>query len=314
MEHFQGKELKEYCSFLCGGKAKDIYLPEKEEEITALLHSFIREGKTFYVLGRGSNVLISDKGLQEPVLILRENFSGISFISYKDFLEKEAKQVFQKEKQWLPEGEAEEAVFTALSGTSLSELAEFAEKEGYSGLEELSGIPGTVGGAVKMNAGAYNREVKDCFLYGSFVNKSGEKVWLTLPEMDFSYRHSAVEDGMVCLSASFLLRKADSSFIRNKMEEYKRRRAEKQPLELPSAGSTFKRPEGDYASRLIEAAGLRGFRMGNAGVSEKHCGFVVNLGNADAENIYELIQEVKRIVKEKEGVQLETEVKLWGQF
>ena len=206
MEHFQGKELKEYCSFLCGGKAKDLYLPKKEEEITALLQRFIREGKTFYVLGRGSNVLISDKGLQEPVLILRENFSGIRFISYKDFLEKEAKQVFQKEKQWLPEGEAEEAVFTALSGTSLSELAEFAEKQGYSGLEELSGIPGTVGGAVKMNAGAYNREVKDCFLYGSFVNESGEKVWLTLPEMDFSYRHSAVEDGMVCLSASFLLR------------------------------------------------------------------------------------------------------------
>ena len=216
MEHFQGKELKEYCSFLCGGKAKDIYLPEKEEEITALLHSFIRERKTFYVLGRGSNVLISDKGLQEPVLILRENFSGISFISYKDFLEKEAKQVFQKEKQWPPEEEAEEAVFTALSGTSLSELAEFAEKEGYSGLEELSGIPGTVGGAVKMNAGAYNREVKDCFLYGSFVNQSGEKVWLTLPEMDFSYRHSAVEDGMVCLSASFLLKKGELASIREK--------------------------------------------------------------------------------------------------
>ena len=165
-----------------------------------------------------------------------------------------------------------------------------------------------------MNAGAYNREIKDIFRSGSFFRKNGERIELDLGQMDFSYRHSAVEDGMVCLSASFLLRKADSSFIRNKMEEYRRRRAEKQPLELPSAGSTFKRPKGDYASRLIEAAGLRGFRMGNAGVSEKHCGFVVNLGNADAENIYELIQEVKRIVKEKEGVQLETEVKLWGEF
>ena len=119
---------------------------------------------------------------------------------------------------------------------------------------------------------------------------------------------------MVCLSASFLLKKGEAASIREKMEDYTTRRAEKQPLEMPSAGSTFKRPEGDYASRLIEQAGLRGFSLNHAGVSKKHCGFVVNLGGASAENIYSLIQEVIRIVKEKEGVQLEPEVKLWGKF
>ena len=316
MEHFQGKELKEYSSFLVGGRAADLYIPHSEEEIAALLKGFAREDKEFYVLGKGSNVLISDNGLKEPVILLRENFSEISHVPYESFLKKRGKkfldigEAFQK-----GQGEPEElAVFTALSGTGLSELANYAEAEGYSGLEPLSGIPGTVGGAVKMNAGAYNSEIKDLFLCGSFLRKSGERLELSLSEMDFSYRHSAVEDGMICLSASFLLKKENPSSIREKMEDFKRRRAEKQPLELPSAGSTFKRPEGDYASRLIEVAGLRGFRMENAGVSEKHCGFVVNLGNATAKNIYELIEEVKRIVKEKEGVQLETEVKLWGEF
>ena len=165
-----------------------------------------------------------------------------------------------------------------------------------------------------MNAGAYNAEIKDVFLRGQFCTAEGEILSMENREMDFSYRHSAVTDGMVCLSATFLLKKGEKKAIHEKMEEYRLRRAEKQPLELPSAGSTFKRPEGDYASRLIEHAGLRGFQIENAGVSEKHCGFVVNLGNASAKNIYTVILEVIRIVKEKEGVQLEPEVKLWGKF
>lgn len=293
MEHFHGKDMKEYCSFFAGGKADDLYIPHSVEEVQGLLKAFRKEGRDYYILGKGSNLLISDDGLRDPVILFRENLSGV---------------------QYEENGETEEAYFTALSGTTLSALAKFAEEKGYSGMEPLSGIPGTVGGAVKMNAGAYNAEIKDVFLRGQFCTAEGEILSMENREMDFSYRHSAVTDGMVCLSATFLLKKGEKKAIHEKMEEYRLRRAEKQPLELPSAGSTFKRPEGDYASRLIEHAGLRGFQIENAGVSEKHCGFVVNLGNASAKNIYTVILEVIRIVKEKEGVQLEPEVKLWGKF
>lgn len=293
MEHFHGKDMKEYCSFFAGGKADDLYIPHSVEEVQGLLKAFRKEGRGYYILGKGSNLLISDDGLRDPVILLRENLSGVQYEENR---------------------ETEEAYFTALSGTTLSALAKFAEEKGYSGMEPLSGIPGTVGGAVKMNAGAYNAEIKDVFLRGQFCTAEGEILSMENREMDFSYRHSAVTDGMVCLSATFLLKKGEKKAIHEKMEEYRLRRAEKQPLELPSAGSTFKRPEGDYASRLIEHAGLRGFQIENAGVSEKHCGFVVNLGNASAKNIYTVILEVIRIVKEKEGVQLEPEVKLWGKF
>lgn len=312
MEHFKGKLLKEYTSFLVGGKAKDLYIPRSFEDVERLLKELYIERKDFYVLGKGSNVLISDEGLDAPVILLRENLSGIQFCSYKEYLGEKRKEENQKAARIKDIEEL--AIFTALAGTGLSELAKFAEEKGYTGMEALSGIPGTVGGAVKMNAGAYNSEIKDVFHHGVFCKRSGELLELPLSKMDFSYRHSAVEDGMLCLSASFLLKKGEASSIREKMEDFRVRRAEKQPLELPSAGSTFKRPKGDYASRLIEAAGLRGFRMENAAVSEKHCGFVVNLGEATARNIYELIEEVKRVVKEKEGVQLETEIKLWGKF
>lgn len=293
MEHFHGKDMKEYCSFFAGGKADDLYIPHSVEEVQGLLKAFRKEGRDYYILGKGSNLLISDDGLRDPVILFRENLSGVQYEENR---------------------ETEEAYFTALSGTTLSALAKFAEEKGYSGMEPLSGIPGTVGGAVKMNAGAYNAEIKDVFLRGQFCTAEGEILSMENREMDFSYRHSAVTDGMVCLSATFLLKKGEKKAIHEKMEEYRLRRAEKQPLELPSAGSTFKRPEGDYASRLIEHAGLRGFQIENAGVSEKHCGFVVNLGNASAKNIYTVILEVIRIVKEKEGVQLEPEVKLWGKF
>ena len=293
MEHFHGKDMKEYCSFFAGGKADDLYIPHSVEEVQGLLKAFRKEGRDYYILGKGSNLLISDDGLRDPVILLRENLSGVQYEENR---------------------ETEEAYFTALSGTTLSALAKFAEEKGYSGMEPLSGIPGTVGGAVKMNAGAYNAEIKDVFLRGQFCTAEGEILSMENREMDFSYRHSAVTDGMVCLSATFLLKKGEKKAVHEKMEEYRLRRAEKQPLELPSAGSTFKRPEGDYASRLIEHAGLRGFQIENAGVSEKHCGFVVNLGNASAKNIYTVILEVIRIVKKKEGVQLEPEVKLWGKF
>ena len=202
----------------------------------------------------------------------------------------------------------------AEAGCTLKEMAEVAMEAGYTGFEPLSGIPGTLGGAVKMNAGAYGGEIKDFFYQGLLLNEKGELQKKELSEMDFSYRHSCLSKNDICLKASFLLEKGNPAEIREKMQDYQRRREEKQPLDMPSAGSTFKRPEGDYASRLIEVSGLRGFQMGRAAVSDKHCGFVVNLGGAGAKEIYRLIREVIRIVEEKQGVRLETEVKLWGKF
>ena len=219
MEHFHGKDMKEYCSFFAGGKADDLYIPHSVEEVQGLLKAFRKEGRDYYILGKGSNLLISDDGLRDPVILLRENLSGVQYEENR---------------------ETEEAYFTALSGTTLSALAKFAEEKGYCGMEPLSGIPGTVGGAVKMNAGAYNAEIKDVFLRGQFCTAEGEILSMENREMDFSYRHSAVTDGMVCLSATFLLKKGEKKAIHEKMEEYRLRRAEKQPLELPSAGSTFK--------------------------------------------------------------------------
>lgn len=167
MEHFQGNLLKEYTSFLVGGKAKDFYIPRSFEDVEELLKRLHTEGKDFYVLGKGSNVLISDEGLDAPVILIRENLSGIHFQSYKEYLE-------EKRKKENSEDIEDKAIFTALAGTSLSELAKYAEEKGYTGMEPLSGIPGTVGGAVKMNAGAYNSEIKDVFHHGTFCKRNGE--------------------------------------------------------------------------------------------------------------------------------------------
>ena len=166
MEHFQGNLLKEYTSFLVGGKAKDFYIPRSFEDVEELLKRLYTEGKDFYVLGKGSNVLISDEGLDAPVILIRENLSGIHFQIYKEHLEE------KNQEDW--------AIFTALAGTSLSELAKYAEEKGYTGMEPLSGIPGTVGGAVKMNAGAYNSEIKDVFHHGTFCKRNGEIFELSL--------------------------------------------------------------------------------------------------------------------------------------
>ena len=243
-------------------------------------------------MGNGSNLLVSDEGVDEAVILLKDNLSACS----------------------IKEQEDGRGLLEAEAGCTLKKMAEVAMEAGYTGFEPLSGIPGTLGGAVKMNAGAYGGEIKDFFYQGLLLNEKGELQKKELSEMEFSYRHSCLSENDICLKASFLLEKGNPTEIREKMQDFQRRREEKQPLDMPSAGSTFKRPEGDYASRLIEVSGLRGFQMGRAAVSEKHCGFVVNLGGADAKEIYRLIREVIRIVEEKQGVRLETEVKLWGRF
>lgn len=292
MEHRREQSLKDYTSFKVGGKAKDFYIPFTVEEVQELVQELYRASRPYLILGNGSNLLVSDEGVEEAVILLRDNLSSCN----------------------IKEQEDGRGLLEAEAGCTLKEMAEVAMEAGYTGFEPLSGIPGTLGGAVKMNAGAYGGEIKDFFYQGLLLNEKGELQKKELSEMDFSYRHSCLSKNDICLKASFLLEKGNPAEIREKMQDYQRRREEKQPLDMPSAGSTFKRPEGDYASRLIEVSGLRGFQMGRAAVSDKHCGFVVNLGGAGAKEIYRLIREVIRIVEEKQGVRLETEVKLWGKF
>ncbi|MBF1284148.1 MAG: UDP-N-acetylmuramate dehydrogenase, partial [Oribacterium parvum] len=242
MEHRTEQSLKDYTSFKVGGKAKDFYIPFTVEEVQELVQELYRASRPYLILGNGSNLLVSDEGVEEAVILLKDNLSSCSI-------------KVQEDGRGLLEAEA---------GCTLKEMAEVAMEAGYTGFEPLSGIPGTLGGAVKMNAGAYGGEIKDFFYQGLLLNEKGELQKKELFEMDFSYRHSCLSENDICLKASFLLEKGNPAEIREKMQDYQRRREEKQPLDMPSAGSTFKRPEGDYASRLIEVSGLRGFQMGRA--------------------------------------------------
>ncbi|MBO4406122.1 MAG: UDP-N-acetylmuramate dehydrogenase, partial [Clostridia bacterium] len=215
----------------------------------------------------------------------------------------------------LETGENGEGILTAFAGTLLSRAANLALEGGWTGMEELSGIPGSVGGAVYMNAGAYGRSVSDV-LWDSDCFQRGEITRLAAPEHRFGYRESVYkeETDRVCLGARFRLTPGDPEEIRRKMQEYSLRRRTSQPLELPSAGSVFKRPAGYFAGKLIEDAGLKGARIGGAEVSKKHAGFIVNAGGAAPEDVLKLIRFVQKTVYEKDGVKLEPEVELLGDF
>ena len=201
------------------------------------------------------------------------------------------------------------------AGLLLPKAASMALRKGCSGLEFASGIPGTVGGAAVMNAGAYGSEMKDVMVSMRVMDREGRILTLRGEEMGFGYRKSCVDRmGYIVLEAEFELKQDDPGEIKRRMEELSARRREKQPLEYPSAGSTFKRPQGYFAGKLIQDAGFRGYRVGDAQVSEKHCGFVINRGNATAAQVMELCRQIQRTVLEKDGVELELEVRRWGQF
>ena len=241
------------------------------------------------VIGNGSNLLVGDQGIRGVVICIGSGMRGIRVDGEKIFLE---------------------------AGVTLAAAAKQAAKAGLTGLEFASGIPGTFGGAVVMNAGAYGGEMKDVIVSVRVISEDGEILTLSKEELDLSYRHSVIpERGYLVIDGELLLtREKDPDQITERMEELKKKRIEKQPLEYPSAGSTFKRPEGYFAGKLIMDAGLRGFSVGGAAVSEKHCGFVINKGNATAADICALMDEVTRIVKEKYAVTLEPEVKKVGEF
>ena len=280
--------MKKHTTFRIGGPADYYLCPHSTEELQKILQ-ICRENKLeFFILGNGSNLLVSDKGYRGVVIQLWKNFSDI---------------------------ETEDNTITVKAGALLSKVAAEALEESLTGMEFASGIPGTMGGAVMMNAGAYGGEMKDIIREVTVLTREGELLTLSKEEMNFGYRTSVVkEKGYVVISAELQLRKGDREEIRKVMDELKERRVTKQPLDMPSAGSTFKRPEGYFAGKLIMDAGLRGFSVGGAQISEKHCGFVVNKGDATAADVLGLIGEVQKRVQEKFGVALEPEVKFLGEF
>lgn len=284
----QNEPMKNHTTFRVGGPA-DIFLTPSAEELPAVLSVCREEQMPVTVIGNGSNLLVGDQGIRGVVICIGFGMRGIRVDGEKIFLE---------------------------AGVTLAAAAQQAAKAGLTGLEFASGIPGTFGGAVVMNAGAYGGEMKDVIVSVRVISEDGEILTLSKEELDLSYRHSVIpERGYLVIDGELLLtREKDPNQITERMEELKKKRIEKQPLEYPSAGSTFKRPEGYFAGKLIMDAGLRGFSVGGAAVSEKHCGFVINKGNATAADICALMDEVTRIVKEKYAVTLEPEVKKVGEF
>ena len=280
--------MKKHTTFRIGGPADYYLCPHSIEELQKILQICKEKKIEFFILGNGSNLLVSDKGYRGAVIQLWKNFSDI---------DRKGTTIIVK------------------AGALLSKVAAEALEESLTGMEFASGIPGTMGGAVMMNAGAYGGEMKDIIREVTVLTREGELLTLSKEEMNFGYRTSVVkEKGYVVISAELQLRKGDREEIRKVMDELKERRVTKQPLDMPSAGSTFKRPEGYFAGKLIMDAGLRGFSVGGAQISEKHCGFVVNKGDATAADVLGLIGEVQKRVQEKFGVALEPEVKFLGEF
>lgn len=278
--------MKNYTSFKVGGPAELFLSPEDAGQTAKLVRFCEKEEIPVFVLGKGSNLLVSDRGIKGAVIYTGKQ-CGISLV--------------------------DENTVRAQSGASLAQLCTFALENSLSGLEFAYGIPGTVGGAVFMNAGAYGGEMKDVLLNSEYVSTDGTSGELDNEAMELSYRHSAYENNnLVITAASVRLAPADRNEIKSTMNDILARRKEKQPLEYPSAGSTFKRPEGNFAGALIEQCGLKGVSVGGAQVSEKHAGFIINRGGATAADILSLIKHVQARVKAQTGVSLETEIRLIG--
>lgn len=279
--------LKDYTSFKIGGKADVMVFPDSVDKFSNVVAYLSVNKISYFVIGKGSNLLVSDNGFR-GVVINTCKFDSIEL--------------------------ADETTIVCASGTSLSRLCRFALDNSLSGLEFAFGIPGTAGGAAYMNAGAYGGEMKDVLVSCKHLTANGEIKEFCGEELGLSYRHSSYSDtDNIILSLTLKLRKGEKSEIKAKMDDLIGRRKDKQPLEYPSAGSTFKRPEGYFAGALIEQCGLKGHTVGGAQVSEKHAGFVINVGNATCKDVVDLIEHCKETVYSAAGVTLEPEVKIIGQ-
>ena len=284
----ENEPMSRHTTFRTGGPASLFIRPDNKEQLVEVMALIKKLGTEFFVLGNGSNLLVSDKGF-DGVVISLSKMNDIHLEGDKDIY--------------------------AEAGAMNSQIAAFARDNGLKNFEFAAGIPGTIGGAMIMNAGAYGGEMKLVTRSVTVLSPEGEIMVLDNASMEFGYRSSAIKGrGYIVISVLLSLEKGDKETITQNMQELAAKRREKQPLEFPSAGSTFKRPEGYFAGKLIEDAGLRGFSVGDAAVSEKHCGFVINKGNATSAEVYELICEVRKRVYENSGVTLEPEVIMLGKF
>ena len=286
LELRMNEPMHKHTSFRIGGEAEVMAFPKTGEELAKLLKVPALLDCKCAILGAGTNVLAPDEGIRGLTICLKDCLDGMKRLS--------------------------ETRIRVSAGVTMSRAAVFAAGLGLSGLEFAHGIPGTVGGGVYMNAGAYGGEICQICDRVEVMDRQGNRRWLTGEEMGFSYRHSVLEEtGDIVLCAEFVLTPAEPEAIKARMKELIGKRSASQPLDLPSAGSAFKRPVGGYAAALIEQAGLKGFRIGNAGISEKHAGFAVNLGGATAGEVKALLETVSDRVYQQFGIRLEPEIRIW---
>lgn len=278
--------MNRHTTFRIGGPASVFVTPKSEDDLVAAIEICRSQGAPYFILGNGSNLLVSDQGYDGVVVHIGSDLRDIS---------------------------VEGTEITAKTGAMLSQVAHAALAHGLTGMEFAAGIPGSLGGACMMNAGAYGGEMSQILVGVRVLDDKGQIVELAADQLELGYRHSIMmEKQYVVLGARIHLEKGNPEKIQAQMDDLKEKRIAKQPLEYPSAGSTFKRPEGAFAGKLIMDAGLRGFRIGDAMVSEKHCGFVVNAGKATAEDVCGVISHVQQVVMEKYGKELEPEIRFLG--
>ena len=283
--HFQ-EPLAKHTSFRIGGPAEVMAFPKSGEELSQLLKMSALLDCKPVILGAGTNVLAPDEGVRGLVICLKDCLDGMEQLN--------------------------DTTIRIMGGVTMTRAAVFASHLGLSGLEFAHGIPGTVGGGVYMNAGAYDGEICQVCTSVEVMDPDGQVHTLSNADMEFSYRHSVLEDRFaIVISADFSLEPKDSTEIRDRMKELMGKRSASQPLDKPSAGSAFKRPSAGYAAALIDQAGLKGYRVGDAAISEKHAGFAVNLGNATAQEVKDLLRQVSDRVFEHSGIRLEPEVRIW---
>lgn len=285
---FTEEAMSQHTTFKIGGPADYFLMPDKGEDVGRVIKICKEKEIPYFILGNGSNLLVGDGGYRGAVIQIYRNMSSVT---------------------------VEGNEITARAGALLSAVAAAAKNASLTGFEFAGGIPGTIGGAVVMNAGAYGGEMKDVLTEVTVMNAEGDIFTLPTEELELGYRTSIIKTaGYIVLEAKIRLKEGDPEVIRETMKDLTIRRTTKQPLEYPSAGSTFKRPEGYFAGKLIMDSGLAGYQVGGAQVSEKHCGFVINAGDATARDVRTLMDNVRDIVYKKYGVTLEPEVKFLGEF
>lgn len=281
-----------HTTFRIGGPADYFIIPGDATALAKGIRICREAGMPYFITGNGSNLLVGDGGYRGVVFNICRTMDEMEF-----------------------EVSGDKLYVTAGAGVMLVKLAKAVCDKGYTGFEYATGIPGTLGGGVTMNAGAYGGEIKDAILWADVMTEDGEVLRLDGAALELSYRHSIIMDKQyIVLKAAFCFDKGDQEAISAKTAELAQARRDKQPLEYPSAGSTFKRPEGYFAGKLIQDCGLKGYRVGGAMVSEKHSGFVINAGNATADDVMTLIRNVQQIVQEKFQVTIEPEVRMLGEF